>query len=1666
MYTVAPRIEVPDSLVAEVRELFESNRPLQALATTANHPLERWPWGAAAVLAGRVIAWLGGDRAAWRLHILNYRHAPWHDEAHLYHLFGLQASRGVLASLRATDRLLRDHTFTDDPTVRFDVLAQRALLLSVFRDFPLAMATIDEAIASVPDRPWCPAIKAAILASADRRDEAIEWSDRALALRPGYRLAILHKADALIQLSRSNEAVAILEKELASTEVAAYAGLLQSIYSERDDTAAALGALDEWRQRQPLLDKRGIGFYHARRSDLLLRHGDFIGASEAASQADSHYHMTVAARLAEPGAADRRRVRLPVPFVRQHHITCAPATLASLAAFWNRPADHLEIAQKICYDGTSNFHQRSWAVQNGFAVAEFTVTYAVAKAIIDEGLPFALATVEPTSSHIQVLIGYDDRNGVVIMRDPTFSHFTEAIADPFFDRYAAAGPRGMLLVPADQSSRLDTLHLPDRHLYDLLYEMSGGLEGHRREEAGRVFDTLEQSAPGHGLVELARLSLATYDADAQREELAATRLHAMFPNDQWATFIYFRLHSRTAPHAESLALLDQIRLDKNASPHFELQRAFLLGADGRLLAQTEKSFRRFLRFMPEDTGGLSGLAEILAVSNRHAEALDVWRLAATVDDKDESTAGRYFTACLRLNREEEGLAFLRSRFDAHGGKSSAPAIALYQAYEWLERREEGFRVLDEALARRPDDGNLRLFFADAYGSVGQLAEARAALEAARPRVSRLQWLRRAASFSTRIEDNTAARGYWEDLLTLAPLDIDAQRAVVSYTAEFEGVDAALERLEALAAEHSDFHPLLELRCDWYLREGRVDEAIATLRHIIAIHPLTEWAHRGLSYALSRRGDHDEAIASARHAVELTPHLTYAHGQLGDAFLASRRFDEASDAFRRSLEISIDNAASMRGLLTACPDAGTRAEAIAFLRRQLASQITNGNGVRFFRDLARPHLDPAQLLAVLAEARAARPDLVETWAALVQEYIDRGEFEAADAEATVMLSRFPYALDTHRLRGLIEQHSGRLQRAEAAWREGLRVVPGWTFAMRCLGEALEGLGRIDDAVAIYHRAVAHSPLEAFNHGMLADVFWRTNRREEALASVRRAVLTEPGYQWGWQKLQEWAVAVGDANAPLEAARELTRRRPAETQSWLTLADVAFNAGDLDLASSAIEEGLSVSPANTALWDARAMALFRRGDLVGAIAACDPPVFQGMVPRELRGRRAWLLVQAGQPQAAGAEFDILLADQPDYAFAHFERYDLHLQNEDFAKARHHAEQLARLFPSDPATHGRVAETWIVSGNRDKAVPSLRRALHLDSSFAFALRHLLAHAIASDDRNEIEHLLSHIHRFCDSIFTLRCEVVARAAMKQKAALATAFVEFVRLDGVPTATSDEVVTAALGVDPKPTRATLEKAVAEGTVRSGSVVHTWVSKHPRRTASVAAHLRSSHLDPEIAAEGWVTLLVRLDATSIIAFLNRFRSDYQTNRLWSVAGARMAELGLRKDAGRWFADWQSRSDLEPWMIIEAIHSIEAASGPVPAAPLRRHLMASQSTFRDRYLHGIGLAWTEAHEGNAEAARGLLEGFDPTTIVAYYKAVFHFAHVLLAALPDGPPSRDRGAAIESHWTQAIAVCNTYAGDPALGWYKQLTSKYASADPEAAMLKRFAGRGFFGWLRSWW
>ncbi len=82
-------------------------------------------------------------------------------------------------------------------------------------------------------------------------------------------------------------------------------------------------------------------------------------------------------------------------------------------------------------------------------------------------------------------------------------------------------------------------------------------------------------------------------------------------------------------------------------------------------------------------------------------------------------------------------------------------------------------------------------------------------------------------------------------------------------------------------------------------EGRLEEAVAKLREILAGEPNYAFAHGALSIYLGRLQRHDEAIAHAKKVCELEPNDPRSFTALSVVCVRAGRIQDAEDAKARA-----------------------------------------------------------------------------------------------------------------------------------------------------------------------------------------------------------------------------------------------------------------------------------------------------------------------------------------------------------------------------------------------------------------------------------------------------------------------------------------------------------------------------------------------------------------------------------------------------------------------------------------------------------------------------------------------------------------------------------------------------------------------------------------------
>lgn len=1605
-----PVLPQPDTTaLTALQAIYDQGRFLDAWNfARAFASVGTWSSTPALILGGRLASRWGDDVLSNRLHIRAHRQSPDDDDAFYYYILSIHAKHGAFEALRLLTA--RTAKLTGRPATRAqaDLWLQQARLLGSFRDFDAAEICLTLVESALPNHPWLWVEKSGLLREQDRYEESLSAAQHAARLHPWYRPAIHAQVHLLQLLRRDDEALALLEESRNHLQCAALLQTHVLALEEKSRNEDLLAVLDGVGPLQPLAAPSQLRWRAARRCDALLRLGNETAACAAAREAGPGYYEEIVKRLSAPPMPDTRRVQLPLGFIRQHHMTCAPATMSALSHYWERPVDHAELARAICYDGTPAHLERAWAEEHGWLVREFRVTWDSARALLDRGCPFALVTVGIRSGHMQAVLGYDARIGTLLIRDPYQRSYSEWRAESLFETHATSGPRGMILIPPEKAPLLDGIDLPDEPLHTAYHGLQLALSRHERPAAGAHLATLETLDADHRLTAKARFELAYYDANPAQALPPVRRLRERFPDDVNLQLDELQLLEQLGHTVEHREQLRRLAGRPSAPLVFQRQEAGELLRDARHHPRAFKLLRRSLRRHASDAATLSTLADLLWNTGRHGEATRVYRLAACAADKTESHWTAYFKASRHLLQTDESLALLRRRFDHWGERSSQPARTLFDCFEALDRSHEAFDLLEKARARRPDDCDLLLFAAEACGRYGRHAEAGELMQAARPRASAAAWRRTSANLAGYQGDHALALAHWREISALNPADTFAHSSIARLLAIVESRDAALRHLDEACDRQPHLLPLRQTQIQW-LRNEDAARQLAALDALLALDPVNDWACREKALALQRLRRNADALACADEALRIAPFAPASHGIRAQMLKALDRLPEAREGCRAGIRLSIDADWLFADLLALCPDFSTRREAVAFIQDELLRQPSLDNAALQFRSVARSILSAQELQTALETLWTRHPETWSCWSVLTQHLLDRDLLPEALAKASDAASRFP--LTPRIWLDLANVHARRDDPAAAvcACEKALAINPAWGSASRQLSKIHERTLHLDLAAQVLRRAITFAPTDAYNHGWLADVLWRQHEPRAAIESLEKALSLSPDYDWAWSRLNSLARETGEPDRALRLAETFTRTRSGEAESWLRLVRMRFadhHPGD-NLA--ALDRAAALAPRNPDVYDLRAEFLAKHKRYDEALAACRPAVFGNAIPHVLAGRAAWLEYHRGRLAVAIDRMSAVTAAHPDYTWGWALLTEWYWEDNKFENVKTAAARWAWLAPDAALPHGYTATVHKRDGRKKDAKESLARSLLADPAYEFGAFDLLRLQLDDSELDDARQTLRHIETHFSPADHLRAVLLHQRACKERKATADTLGKLGRLPGLPSAVLRDCVNIV-------TQAGWERQIetAFAPLLADPAIPAELGRHWMRTRQKKSlwltlwKVRRLRPTPEHRREIDFVIIEMLGEAQRILTLRLFcvlrrRTLRAHDTTWGQVGYAFNTSSRYRSVVHWMSDWRERPHAPPWMRFNLIQALYSRKKPAHA---REALIAALECPPD-HTHDQLLGWLaieQALDGDTAAALATTDRINASEFSDYYKALGVFTHCLTEVQKAAPDAK--------------------------------------------------------------
>jgi len=300
------------------------------------------------------------------------------------------------------------------------------------------------------------------------------------------------------------------------------------------------------------------------------------------------------------------------------------------------------------------------------------------------------------------------------------------------------------------------------------------------------------------------------------------------------------------------------------------------------------------------------------------------------------------------------------------------------------------------------------------------------------------------------------------------------------------------------------------------------------------------------------------------------------------------------------------------------------------------------------------------------------------------------------------------------------HGGRLLAEDPALaveqaEEILKVMPGHPAALLLRGAALRLSGRAAEAEPVLRALAAAQPQAAGVQLELAHACHRLGRSAQAIDALRAALALDPRLPQAWRMLSDLLRAEGDEDAAARAMLEHVRhgvRDPALLQAAQALAE-----GRLPDAEHALRGRLQQAPTDVAAIRMLAELAVRIGRHEEALRLFERCLALAPGFREARHHYALTLHRDQQPEAALAELDRLLAEEPEQPGY------LALQAAVLCRVGEYGRGIA-LYERLLAARDVNARVWLsyghalkTAGRQAEAVAAYRRSLALQPGFGEA-------------------------------------------------------------------------------------------------------------------------------------------------------------------------------------------------------------------------------------------------------------------------------------------------------------------------------------------------------------
>ena len=269
--------------------------------------------------------------------------------------------------------------------------------------------------------------------------------------------------------------------------------------------------------------------------------------------------------------------------------------------------------------------------------------------------------------------------------------------------------------------------------------------------------------------------------------------------------------------------------------------------------------------------------------------------------------------------------------------------------------------------------------------------------------------------------------------------------------------------------------------------------------------------------------------------------------------------------------------------------------------------------------------------------------------LVRLYNER-RFDSALVAGNALLAQYPDDPMLNNMLGVLNARLGKLEDSLACYDRALSSRPGYAEAFNNRGNLLLRLGQRDEAIASFEKALAAMPTYVVAHNNLGNALHEAGRVDAAVACFRKALQLEPKYAEAHNNLGNALLGRGSFDEAADCFARALRLQPNFAQALVGLGKTLNLKGDYRQAVEIIEKSIQLEPRIARWHNELGNALVDAGRVNEAIDS-----FRNALELEPEFAEVWSNLgnaqsDLGQFEAAAESYERAVSLKPRFCEAH--------------------------------------------------------------------------------------------------------------------------------------------------------------------------------------------------------------------------------------------------------------------------------------------------------------------------------------------------------------------------------------------------------------------------------